>query len=192
MFLPTFSLGYDIPRRTVRKLLEEAAEAAELKEAFVHVIELGDFSISYRVNGFLEDVKKIISARSKLREMMLDKLHENDIEIVSPTFMNTRGLKDGRQFIPVERPLSTNDDDAVHTAEALVFDKADQAESLVNLRKSIVALEEQIELAGKKIDEVQYVGQQEEIKAKIKWFEARRDRLKEMLAEKEKEQDEGK
>ena len=181
------SLGYDIPRRTVRKLLEEAAEGAELTEAFVHITKLGDFSISYRVYGFLEDVKKVISAKSRLREMMLDKLHENDVEIVSPTFMNTRAVKEGRFFIPVTRSTSSDDDESVKAAESLIFDKADQAESLENLKKSIASLEEQIELSKKQVDEVQYVGQQEEIKARIKWFEARRDRLKEMLEEKEKE-----
>ena len=47
------SLGYDVPRKVVEDVLLEAAEAAELSEAFVHVQSLGDFSIMYRVYGLL-------------------------------------------------------------------------------------------------------------------------------------------
>ena len=61
------SLGYDVPHSRVGELLNAAAANAGLKDSFVHVRELGDFSITYRVAGLLEDVHSLISARSKLR-----------------------------------------------------------------------------------------------------------------------------
>ena len=53
----TVSLGYDISRTKVETLLLEAGERAGLKEPFVQVLELGDFSVNYRIAGFLEEVK---------------------------------------------------------------------------------------------------------------------------------------
>jgi small-conductance mechanosensitive channel len=65
----TVSLGYDVPHRRIEELLLEAAAMAELQEPFVQVVDLGDFSVTYRVAGLLTEVKQIISARSKLRCM---------------------------------------------------------------------------------------------------------------------------
>ncbi len=59
------SLGYDVPRARVRKLLLEAVEAAELGEGYVHVVSLGDFSVVYRACGLLTEVKQFISSRSR-------------------------------------------------------------------------------------------------------------------------------
>ncbi len=61
------SLGYDVHHDRAMDVLLAAAAQAGLKDAFVHVRELGDFSISYRVAGLLEDVQSLISARSALR-----------------------------------------------------------------------------------------------------------------------------
>ena len=85
------SLGYDVHHGRVSEVL-----LAALKDAFVQVRELGDFAVSYRVAGLLEDVQSLISARSDLRRAVLDALHAADIEIVSPSFMNTRALAEDR------------------------------------------------------------------------------------------------
>ena len=47
------SLGYDVSRVVVERVLLEAATDAELKEPFVYVIGLGDFSVAYRIAGLL-------------------------------------------------------------------------------------------------------------------------------------------
>ncbi|MDD4498381.1 MAG: mechanosensitive ion channel, partial [Methanosarcinaceae archaeon] len=47
----TVSLGYDIPRQEIEKNLVLAAENTGLETPFVHVMELGDFSVTYRVGG---------------------------------------------------------------------------------------------------------------------------------------------
>ncbi|NNF38683.1 MAG: mechanosensitive ion channel, partial [Gemmatimonadetes bacterium] len=100
------TLGYDVHRERIVELLSAAAGQAGLEDGFVHVRELGDFSVSYRVAGLLKDVESLISARSRLREAMLDSLHEGGVEIVSPTFMNTRAVGDGPLFIPEAAPTA--------------------------------------------------------------------------------------
>lgn len=94
------SLGYDVHHEQVTGILLGAASSAGLKDAFVQVTDLGDFSISYRIAGLLEDVQSLISARSDLRKSVLDALHGAGIEIVSPNFMNTLALEKGQRFMP--------------------------------------------------------------------------------------------
>lgn len=137
------SLGYDVPRTEVADVLCKAASESGLKEPFVHVRELGDFSILYRVAGLLEDVESLISARSRLRESMLDALHVANIEIVSPTFMNSRVYADDRAFIP--EPSLSMRKPAQSKAEAIVFDKAAEAASLEELKTRIESID--VELA---------------------------------------------
>ena len=89
----TVSLGYDVPSQSVENLLVRAAIAIELENPFVQIMDLGDFSINYKVCGVLRDVSnRVITARSELRKMVVDFLHSEDIEIVSPTFMNQRQI----------------------------------------------------------------------------------------------------
>jgi small-conductance mechanosensitive channel len=96
------SLGYDIPLKKIENALIEAALAAQLEEPFVLVTALGDFAVTYRVSGLLPKVKHVLSTRSALHVQMLDKLHEGGVEIVSPTFMNTRAITDKKRFVPIE------------------------------------------------------------------------------------------
>lgn len=129
------SLGYDVSHADISKILSEAATNAGLKDAFVHVRQLGDFSVTYRVAGLLEDVKSLISARSRLREGMLDTLHAAAIEIVSPNFMNTRSISDEKLFI-AEHSRKASSEKATE-AEDIAFDKAEEAASVEEIRKSI-------------------------------------------------------
>jgi small conductance mechanosensitive channel len=126
----TVSLGYDVPREKIEKCLLEAAENAGLTDPFVFVLELGDFSITYQAAGFLEEVKYLLSAESKLRECMLDSLHRTGIEIVSPTFMNQRQLKPEQVFIPEGSRWSKPEPSlsAEPRPEERMFDKAESAE----------------------------------------------------------------
>jgi len=136
------SLGYDVPHSKVCKILTEATVQAALKDGFVHVRQLGDFSITYRVAGLLQDVKSLVSARSRLREAVLDALHAAGIEIVSPNFMNTRALSDDKLFIP--QPAPKEAPTKVTQAEDVAFDKAEEAASAEELRKSIELLDTEI------------------------------------------------
>lgn len=127
------SLGYDVHRRQVTKLLLEAGEAAELKDSFVQVTALGDFSINYRLSGFLADVENLISKRTSLHVNVLDALHEGGVEIVSPNFMNQRP-------VPTDHPVMPSryyggDSDHMGSAEKLMFDKAELASRIEKLRE---------------------------------------------------------
>ncbi len=140
----TLSLGYDIPHDRVEERLIEAAHAAELQDPYVQLLELGDFSISYRVCGFLSEVKQLLSARTRLRTAILDSLHADGIEIVSPAFVNQRLLDRNQQVIaePDETaPLKSRT--AKPAPEEIVFDKAEAAAAQNDL------LEERQELKRK-------------------------------------------
>ena len=130
------SLGYDVHRRRATKLLLEAGEAAELKDSFVQITTLGDFSINYRVSGFLADVENLVSKRTTLRVKVLDALHEGGVEIVSPNFMNQRPVPTDHPVMP-SRYYGGDDehDDHMGSAEKLMFDKAELASRIEKLRQ---------------------------------------------------------
>ena len=139
------SLGYDISHTKIEELLKQAANQAGLQDAFVLIISLNDYSITYRASGFLSEVKNLITARSNLKKRVLDVLHENDIEIVSPSFMNQRVLAPNRKTIPHEDQLSVHLSMANNvTPEEIIFDKADVAAESENLRVEIEKLNEKI------------------------------------------------
>jgi len=145
------SLGYDTPHADVSRILVDAATHAGLKDGFVHVRQLGDFSVTYRVAGLLEDVKSLISARSGLRESMLDALHAEGIEIVSPNFMNTRAISNEKVFIP--ELTRKKKGQKPPQAEALAFDKAEEAASVDQIRKAIELVDAELALLEKEDDD---------------------------------------
>ncbi len=150
----TVSLGYDVPREKVEEQLVEAAINAGLTDPFVFVLELGDFSISYQVAGFLEEVKYLISAESELRECMLDSLHHAGIEIVSPTFMNQRQQPLDKVFIPRgSRPTKTKPPATDESRpEERMFDKAEIAESEAKAEEQLKAVIAEIDALDKRED----------------------------------------
>ncbi|MFT7177489.1 MAG: small-conductance mechanosensitive channel, partial [Halioglobus sp.] len=79
------SLGYDVTYSRVEELLLAAGEAAKLEEPFVLVHDLLDHAVVYRICGFLTEMKYLVSARSNLRKRVLEQMHGNGIEIVSPS-----------------------------------------------------------------------------------------------------------
>ena len=146
----TLSLAYDLNHNQIRPLLLEAAATSGLKEPFVHIQALGDFSITYRISGVLTEAKELIAARSNLRIAVLDILHREHIEIVP---------SGQRQLDAAEKALLRSArqrekqkawvDNTV--AEEIVFDKAEQAEQFSTeksqLHGGIAALEEQLKTA---------------------------------------------
>ncbi|HSH00856.1 MAG TPA: mechanosensitive ion channel domain-containing protein, partial [candidate division Zixibacteria bacterium] len=172
MITADVSLGYDVPRTTVEEALNAAALAAELSDPYTHVVELGDFSVTYRVYGLLAEVKQYISARSRLRELMLDRLHEAGVEIVSPTFMNTRALAPERKIIP--RRTAEKAEGNGKTLESVVFDKAEAAESLEELRERREAVKKELEQIKKDADErgvVEPDARRARLESRLNWLE---------------------
>mgnify|MGYP000156201965 CR=1 FL=1 len=156
----TISLGYDTSHQIIEQQLLKASLAAKLTDPFVHVIELGDYSVTYRVAGFLSDVKQLLTARSQLRTKMLTTLHEAKIEIVSPSFMNQRQIDTSTRILPTPKPISSTQarEESDTRAESLIFDKADAVAQLAELRQQrdslheeIIGLETQAKAKGKTI-----------------------------------------
>lgn len=135
------TLGYELDHHAIEKLLKEAAIDAGLEEPFVYVMDLGDFSVCYRVAGFLQNVRQLLSARSKLRKHMLDSLHGAGVEIVSPNFMNQRQVGE-QTFIPQPRYRSKVSEEP--EPEAIVFDKAERAQSLQELKDDYEELKQEL------------------------------------------------
>ncbi len=186
------SLGYDIPRTRVKRLLLAAAEAAELSDPYVHVIKLGDFSVTYRVAGLLTEVKQLITSRSRLREMMLDKLHAEGIEIVSPTYMHTRAIDLAMRVVPALDPDDEGPAVPVGTTqpEKIVFDKAEKAASLEDLRSEYNTIGEKLESAKKALEEVKDQDEHKTVESEIEKMEQRHKRLELLIKYRENKKDE--
>ena len=151
----TLSLGYDVHNKKAIPLLIKAAEESGLSDAFVHITELNDFSVSYRVSGFLDEVKGLITARSNLRMHVLDMLHGHGVEIMSPSFMNQRPMPPETSTIPDMHWARANEERV--EAEDIVFDKAEAAQKLSDEKKKIYEriseLEEELKQGAKENQE---------------------------------------
>jgi small conductance mechanosensitive channel len=174
------SLGYDVPHSQVAELLCDAAEKAGLTDAFVQVRELGDYSVTYRVAGLLEDVQSLISSRSALRIATLDALHHNGIEVVSPSFVNQRRQSDGQLMIPAPSRISTATVSTQPQAEEIAFDKAEAAASVEELRASIEKLDEELDAAAK--DKIISEADRQRLESRRAWLLDRLQAAEEMQA----------
>lgn len=132
------SLGYDADRLEVERLLVAAASKTELDSPYVFIVELGNFSITYRVNGILPESAHIVSMRSRLMGNVLDELHRAAIEIVSPTFMNTRDLSDREVFPPRRYQHCGGDSEG---PDDMIFDKAGLAEETEKIKAEIAEID---------------------------------------------------
>ncbi len=141
------SLGYDVARETVERLLLQAAATVGLGDPFVRIRALGDFSVNYRVAGMLDDVKLLLSRRSALNAAVLDALHGGGVEIVSPSFMNQRQLPHGQHVVPKahrrRRQHTTPSEEAA--PDLLIFDKAEEAEAEAHSRAELAELSASLE-----------------------------------------------
>lgn len=139
----TLSLGYDVHHSRIETLLVKAARECGLEEPFVHILELDNYSVTYRVSGLLTEVKWLITARSSLNRSVLDILHSNGIEIMSPDYMNQRRLSEDRKIIPVTVRDEPSEKPVI--AEDIVFDKAEQAENVEKEKQELIGKIEELE-----------------------------------------------
>lgn len=139
-------LGYDTPHGRISELLKRAAADAGLEDPFVWIMELQDHAVRYRVAGMLEEIKTLVSARSRLHASVLDTLHEAGVEIVSPGFAFHRQTDASQRVIP-ERARSSEgggDEPESNEPERKVFDKADSAEQRDEMRNELESLRKKI------------------------------------------------
>lgn len=170
------SLGYDVSKTKIIECLKKAAINANLSDPFVHVISLGDFSIVYRIHGLLQDVKSILSAKSLLTSEVIDVLHNANIEIVSPNFMNQKQVGD-TVFIPKRERKVQAEPTQDKMPEELIFDKAEQAESIEKRKEILANVEEKIKKEQKELKEVKDTAAKEKIKSKLESTKELKEKL---------------
>ncbi len=169
------SLGYDIPRNKIEQALKDSALAAGLSDPYVYILSLGDFSVVYKIHGFLEDSSKYFSTSSLLNAMVMDKLHHEKIEIVSPTFMNQRRA-DEKEFIPTQvlkQPEIKNE----KTPEELVFDEAIKSGKIETKKDYLKKLDEKLENLKERLKEMTDDEEIKKAKEQIKKNEEAKKRL---------------
>ncbi len=140
----TASIGYDVSRHILEDLFVTAAETAGLEEPFVQVLELGDYSVNYRIAGFLGDPRKLLATRSKLRGAILDTLGQAGIEIMSPMYLARREASNDPLLPGDDGPSASSQ--TRRTAESRVFDKAETAGRLEDTRRKLTDAEENLDL----------------------------------------------
>ena len=183
----TVSLGYDVNRSKIETFLLEAAKASGLTEPFVFITNLGDYSVTYKINGLLTDITKYLTATSQLNAKVMDHLHREGIEIVSPKFMNQRQVND-IQYIPAmtkERKPALDE----KLPEELVFDKAIKADQIDDKIVSLEKIEEeikQLKLASKDAKD------KEKINNRIKKLEELKEKMNSHIVEEKEKLDEEK
>ncbi len=139
----TLSLGYDVHHSRVEGLLVTAAKESGLDEPFVQILEMGNFTITYRISGVLTEVKWLITARTNLYRSVLDVLHRDGVEIMSPDFRNLRMLPEDRKIVPVMVQEMSQEKQVV--VEDIVFDKAEQAEQIYSENRELLGKIEEME-----------------------------------------------
>ena len=112
-------------------------------------MELGDYSVVYKVHGFLEDSsKKYFSTTSQFNAMVLDALHEAKIEIISPSFINQQQI-DKKLFIPkdhkVKLIVKQESPEELAFADAIKSGEIEKKkDALLKIEKRIKDLKEQL------------------------------------------------
>lgn len=177
----TVSLGYDISRQKIEEALICAANETGLSDPYVYITNLGDFSVVYRIHGFLEDSRKYFSTSSLLNTKVMDKLHAEKIEIVSPTFMNQRRV-DEIDFIPKQVVKETEPVDG-KSPEDLVFDEAIKSGKLETKKDYLKEIDKKQELLNEKLKDLKDDKEIEKIKSKIKRNDEMKERLEKIIRE---------
>ncbi|MDJ0748814.1 MAG: mechanosensitive ion channel [Woeseiaceae bacterium] len=178
------SLGYDVSRQIIEQLLIQAATDSGLESPYVQIRNLGDFSVTYQVSAMLTDVNRLIDKRRELRARTMDALHAEGIEIVSPTFMNTRALAEGKVFISdvAEEVASAS---GGRSPDSLVFDKAEKAASVSKLRESLAEVEARIRACDEIVADPPNEQSKEAAENEKQQLESRVERLSSLIARKE-------
>ena len=177
----TVSLGYDVPRSRIEEALKEAATAAGLTDPYVYITQLGDYSVVYKIHGFLKDARKFFSANSLLNAKVLDVLHEKEIEIVSPSFMNQRRVENQR-FIPptiVKAPEEEQGD----SPEDLIFTEANEAEKIENKKDYISRIDTKKEELKERLKELKEDEEIEKVKSTIQRLDETREKIQKDIEE---------
>jgi small-conductance mechanosensitive channel len=177
------SIGYTVPHTAVEAALKEAAESVALSDPFVFVQRLLDHAIQYRVYGLLEEFSERLSKTSDLHKAVLTVLHEQGIEIASPSIMDRREFSTDHPYIPKRDRQQTTKAVPVQAIEEMAFDKAEDAESLEQLKREEQKLLKSLEVSDTKTTGKKKSGNKvgkEQIKVRI-------EHIQQEIAKREKE-----
>jgi small-conductance mechanosensitive channel len=90
----TVTIGYDAPWRSVHELLIRAAEITDGVSAspkpFVLQTSLDDFYISYQINAYIKDARRLLKIKSALHQNIQDEFNRAGVEIMSPHYRSER------------------------------------------------------------------------------------------------------
>lgn len=178
------SLGYDVSRQIVEELLIKAAKDTGLESPYVQIRSLGDYSVTYQVSALLKEVNRLIDRRRDLRARTMDALHGEGIEIVSPSFMNTRSFQKDATFIA---PVSDTKADTGNktSPDAIAFDKAEKAASVAKLRETLEQTEARLRACDELISKPPNDQARDAAQSEKEQLESRVARLSALIARKE-------
>ena len=179
----TVSLGYDVSRIKIEEALKEAATKTGLNNPYVYITNLGDYSVAYKIHGFLEDTNKFFSTSSLLNAMVMDTLHDHEIEIVSPSFMNQRRV-DEMAFIP-KKETPTRKAEESTSPEEKVFDEAMKSGEIEKKKDFLKETGDKINKLKEQIKEAGSDAEKEKFKSSIKRLETLSERIQERITEDE-------
>jgi small-conductance mechanosensitive channel len=180
----TVSIGYDVSHAEVEKALNKAAESCGLTEPFVFIEKLGDYAVTYRVHGLLEETSERLSRTSALMAAVLDVLHAEGIEIMSPQITDRREHPAEHRFMPEVKSEKPEKKKKSEHIEELAFDRAEEAESIEQLH----AEEEKIRIKLQKLGEES--DQKGDVKKKKEVLNDRLKRLEEEVSRREEKKEE--
>jgi small-conductance mechanosensitive channel len=97
-------IGYDVPNNVVRKLLLEAArETKDIEDEprpHMLILELGDYSITYRLKAYTTNAKAMVRIKSNLMANIQEMFYSHGVEILSPEYLVRR-----QETAPTEKKL---------------------------------------------------------------------------------------
>ena len=138
------SLAYSEDSIEAEEALKEAALSCELTDPFVFIEEFLDHAIRYRLYGLLEETTERLSKTSELHKAVLQTLHKKGIEIASPNLMDRREFAKDDQYIPKVTKAGKAKPTKEPVIEEKVFDKADEAQSIEDLRQAHEKLKKEL------------------------------------------------
>ncbi|HAF85513.1 MAG TPA: mechanosensitive ion channel family protein [Sphaerochaeta sp.] len=173
------SLGYSLDHMQVEEALKEAALSCNLADPFVFVEEFLDHAVRYRLYGLLKEPTERLSKTSELHKAVLLTLHEKGMEIASPHLMDRREFDKGGQYIPKTSKHSKTPPPKEPVVEEKVFDKADEAQSLEDLRQVYEKLKKKQETLKNGDDKALKANLGKEIRRVTQEIEQREEQKKE-------------
>ena len=182
------SIGYDVPHGKVEEALKQAAAEVSLKDPFVFVEQLLDHAVKYRVYGLLEEFSEKLSKTSDFHKSVLDALHAQNIEIASPSVVDRREFSVDHRYIPSKVTQEKRVEKDKTTVEEMVFDKAEEAESIEQLRKEEQSLMKKLE----ELDQDNGTKEKKQQKQKREKIQQHIERITDEIKRREEEKDERK